>query len=108
LADNQKKKEERGMSFEVFMMELKGMLNVVAVILSVVFTQAIKFILGENVRKEFWRRFLPFIPLLISLIVVFWLEGKQAISTELLLTRGLVSGAVSAYVYKLFKVQLFE
>jgi len=96
------------MSFETFLAELKGMINVVAIVLSVVFTQAIKFILGENVRKEFWRRFIPFLPILISLVFVFLLESKRAVSTELLLVRGLVSGAVSAYVYKLFKIQLFE
>ena len=102
------------MSFD-FWSVIQQFVNIKAVLLAVIGTQAIKYLLPSPVKGEItsdvvrgsWTtRALPFVPVLIASVVTFLLE-MDVKYTQDDFVRGFMSGAFAAYLYRTTRVTIF-
>ncbi len=95
---------------------LKAYIDVGAVLLGVAVTQFIKWLLPTPIGGKtfdvspFANKFLPAVPLIVGAVTVIIKDGAWTPTMRLdeAIVKGLVSGAVAAYLYRTAKVLFFD
>ena len=99
-----------------FLTLIQGVMDWIAVVVAIVFTQGFKYLLPspfmeksmETIPGHLGTRLLPFVPIIVGLAVVF-LRWKLAGGKETLdpvFVRGIMSGIAAGHFYKTWKVSI--
>lgn len=99
-----------------FLTLMQGVMDWIAVVVAIVVTQGVKYWLPtpsvytstDTIPGHLGTRFLPFVPIIVGLAVVFlrWklAGGKEALDP--VFVRGIMSGIAAGHFYKTWKVSI--
>jgi branched-subunit amino acid transport protein len=101
-----------------FLAMLQQYVDPVAVLISIIVTQLIKGLIPSPEGQGKWavgpilNRFLPYIPVLMGILTIILKDvivcnGAQPMAYDDAIIKGMISGAMGAYLYRTAKVTLF-